>query len=337
MKWGIYKRAFTQKARLANKKEEYISQCLIYAKPLFEKNLPIIFNQTHLALLIGIDNEYFHRMSNSSLLFYRSFEIAKKNGGVRRIDEPLPDLKKVQKWILNEILYKIPVSKFSKAYIPKCSIKDNARFHKGQKVLLQIDLKDYFKSIKIGMVTRFYKSIGYNKAVAVMLAKLSCYRGALPQGAPTSPYLSNLITVELDDRLARYALAKHIRYTRYADDLSFSGDFNVEEVIRKVINCTAVLGLSVNTKKTKVSRMHKKQQVTGIVVNEKIQVCRTYREKIRQEVYFINKYGLSEHLARIKETRKNYLEHLIGKINFVKFVNPHDEKMEGYLKLLKDI
>ena len=167
---------------------------LEYAKVLFDHKLPIICDQKDLAIFIGFDEEYLHRMSNSPKHFYRTFYILKKNGKKRRIDEPSPDLKKVQRWILTNILYKLPASRYSKAYIPSKSLRDNARFHRGTKKVLTIDLKDYFNSVKIGRVICFFRTIGYNDPVAVMLSNLCCYRGCLPQGAPTSPYLSNLIT-----------------------------------------------------------------------------------------------------------------------------------------------
>ena len=100
MRWDIYERKFRKLAEEKSTSQEKIEKWLSYAKILSSKNLPIIFDQTHLALLLGIDNEYLHRMSNAPEFFYRTFYIQKRNGKKRRIDEPLPDLKKVQSWIL---------------------------------------------------------------------------------------------------------------------------------------------------------------------------------------------------------------------------------------------
>ncbi len=193
MRWDIFERKFRKKATQQGMKQESINKWIAYAHALRVQKLPIIFDQTHFALLLGVNNEYLHAMSNAPEHFYRSFYISKRNGGKRRIDEPLPDLKKIQSWILQEILYRIPASKFAKAYIPGVCIKDNARFHRNQKIVLTVDVKNFFPSIKSGYVLGAFLSAGYNVDVAVLLTRLCCLREALPQGAPTSAYLSNLV------------------------------------------------------------------------------------------------------------------------------------------------
>src|SRR5699024_7743707 len=114
----------------------YINKWLSYAKNLYNNKLPIIYDSYHFSNLIGLDYTYLMAASNSPKHFYRRFKIPKRSGGERVIHEPLPDLKEIQKWIVNEILSKIEVSEYSKAYRSNSSIKDNARFHIGQKTLL---------------------------------------------------------------------------------------------------------------------------------------------------------------------------------------------------------
>lgn len=330
MRWDIYERKFRKLAEESGISQVKIEEWLAYAKALSSKNLPIIYDQTHLALLLGIDNEYLHRMSNAPEFFYRTFYIQKRSGKKRRIDEPLPDLKKVQTWILNEILYKVPCSKFAKAYIPNISIKDNSRFHRNQKIVVAIDLKNFFPSIKSGYILGVFLSIGYNLPTAVILTRLCCLRESLPQGAPTSAYLSNLVMLQFDKNISKYCTAKKIRYTRYADDLSFSGDFDISALLYSVDKELKYLNLRRNTQKLKVMRRGDRQKITGIVVNEKQQLPREYRMKIRQEVHYIQKFGLDDHLAHIGTTRSNYLDHLMGKIEYALFINPKDEKMKAY-------
>lgn len=134
-------------------------------------------------------------------------------------------MKNIQKWILNEILYKIEPSEYSKAFRLGTSIKDNAKYHRKQPKLLTIDIRDYFGSITVKKVYLFFKKLGYSKQVSTMLANLCTLEGSLPQGSPTSPMLSNLITKKMDNRIAGLCKKEGIRYTRYADDLTFSGDF----------------------------------------------------------------------------------------------------------------
>lgn len=334
MHWNVFERKFKKLAEQQGISEKKISEWLRYANNLYSKNLPIIFDQTHLALLLGIDNEYLHRMSNAPEYFYKTFYIKKRNGKKRRIDEPLPDLKKVQLWILNGILYKVPCSKFAKAYIPHVSIKDNARFHRKQKIVMAVDLKNFFPSIKSGFILGAFLSLGYNLPTAVMLTRLCCLRESLPQGAPTSAYLSNLVMRQFDNNISKYCTAHHIRYTRYADDLTFSGDFDIAKMIYFIDKELKYLNLRRNPQKLKVMRNENRQQVTGVVVNEKQQLSREYRMKIRQEVYYIQRFGLDDHLSHIGETHSNYLEHLCGKIRYALFINPKDEKMKSYLEII---
>ena len=333
--WTSYSKRFKAEAKNLGFDSVYIQEALSYAKNLHDKGLPIIYDQEHLAKLIGIDSMYFHSMSNDPTGFYRTFYIKKRNGKKRRIDEPLPDLKSIQQWVLTKILYKLPANKFIKSYIPGSSIKDNARLHRGQKAVMTIDLRNYFASIKIERIIWFYRTLGYCDAVAVMLANLCCLNKSLPQGAPTSPYLSNLITSAMDEKLSSFAREKKIRYTRYADDIVFSGFIRPGRILNRVRYYAKLEGLRVNDSKTKIMTKNNRQQVTGIVVNEKLQTPRSYRNEIRKEIYYINKYGLDSHLNFIGETRCRYLSHLLGKINYVRFVNPKDANVGKYFDQLK--
>jgi RNA-directed DNA polymerase len=334
MDWDSYKKSFRIMANRAGKNELYISACLAYAQKLVNNNLPVIYDQNHLAKLIGINSEYLHAMSNSQKKFYRTFYINKKNGRLRRIDEPLPDLKAVQGWILREILYKIPVSKYAKGYIKGTSLKDNARFHKNQRTLINIDMENFFPNIKFGRIFHMFISLEYSRPVAVFLANLCCYRNSLPQGAPTSPYLSNIIASNLDRKISLYTNNLKLRYTRYADDISVSGEMNVQDVIYSVKSFIESEGFKFNKEKIRVSNTGARQIVTGIVVNEKLQAPRNYRDEVRKEMFFIEKYGLENHIEYIGEKRKRYLEHLIGKINYIRFVNPNDKNVDKYMDIL---
>jgi len=286
--------------------------------------------------LVGYALEYLYAVSNDTKKFYRAFNIIKKNGKKREIHEPLPSLKEIQLWILNEILEKIKVSPYAKAYVRGRSVKDNARFHKRQKKVLSMDLKDFFPSITFKRVLHVFRMIGYREDVAVMLAHLCCVNDSLPQGAPTSPALSNIITSVLDDKIVEYTKEREIRYTRYADDLTFSGDFEEGDLIKNVERIVRRQGFVVNHKKTRVRRRNQCQEVTGVVVNEKMQVSRNIRRKIRSEAYYIDKYGYQSHVQHTNQNRRNYLYYLIGIASYALFINPNDEKMKQYLSVFKD-
>ncbi|MGF3226964.1 retron St85 family RNA-directed DNA polymerase [Facklamia sp. P12932] len=337
--WIIYKENFKQEAFKNKKSKEYIYFNLNYAENLAKKDLPIIYNPDHLGKLIGIKSSYFFKVTNKTTLFYRKFSIKKRNGKKRIIHEPLPNLKIIQKWILKNILYKLEVSKFAKAYTPNVSIKDNVRFHRNQKYVLKLDIKNFFGSLSEKQVYKIFRNLGYFNDVSVLLTKLCTLNGHLPQGASTSAYLSNLILLDFDKTVSSFCKKRNIRYTRYADDLSFSGSFNHKALLNFINYQLKLLSLELNHSKTRLLKQQQSQIITGIVVNQKIQVSRNYRKKIRLEIYYINKFGLYEHLKHIgaKVEAKAYLRSLYGKICYCLFINPNDLKMEFYKDFIENI
>lgn len=334
-KWEKYSTKLEKRAKSQKFDAETIKEILDYAHKLHEKNLPIIFDQHHLSLLVGYHITYLIRASYNPEKFYRKFNIPKKSGGLRSISEPLPSLKEIQKWILDEILYKCDVSEYTKAYRPGKSIKNNAQFHRNQKIVLKLDIKDYFPSIKYPKIYAFFKRLGYSKAVTTMLANLCCLHKCLPQGAPTSPALSNLVTVHLDNRISGFTKKLKIRYTRYADDLTFSGDFNPGIIINFVEKVLNEEGFLLNKEKINTMYQNKRQQVTGIVVNKYMQTPRELRKKLRQDIYYIEKFGLKSHMEKIKEERTYYINHLLGIANHIYFINPTDKEAKKYIDILK--
>lgn len=337
MEFSTYKNRFIFEAVKAGYTENNIMQCLDYAKKLVENKVPIIYNTSHLSSLVGYKKEYLKKAAIQTPYFYRNFEIAKRNGKKRGISEPLPSLKEIQLWILNSILYKIPVSKFAKAYQPKVSLMDNLKFHKKQPKLVTMDIENFFDSIKEEAVETIFMDMGYSKLIANLLAKLCTYNGSLPQGAPTSPCLSNLFFISADAQIATYCLLHKIRYTRYADDLSFSGDFDEQKLIEKITGIVQQKKLKINLAKTKIMTQNKRQVVTGIVVNKKPQVDFNKRNELRQTLYYIQKFGFEEHCMFKNIRKKQYLEHLIGRVNFVLQINPKDTEFTKYKSLLNEI
>jgi len=335
--WEKYQKEFTAGAERNGFDTDQINKCLNYAAYLFKQNLPIIYNQQHLALLVGYKLSYLIKASNSPHWFYRTFTIKKKSGGSREIAEPLPSLKEIQRWILKEILEKCECSKYAKAYVSGVSIKENARFHLRQEKVLTIDIKDFFGSIKFRKVFSLFRKFGYSKPVATMFANLCCLDGSLPQGAPTSPALSNLIAMNIDKRIAGFSKKYGFRFTRYSDDLTFSGAIKSGSMINFVKSVLASEKLSINETKTRLMHVHQRQEVTGIVTNKNLQVSKMLRKKFRQEMYYIQKFGLDSHLQRIRNTRANYLKHLLGIANFIVFVNPQDTAVLKNVGVLKKL
>ncbi len=335
MKWIEYKSRYIEVGQQIGYPQEVIDDLLFYAEKLFIKNLPVIYDQLHFSKLVGYQYELVLRISNSQKDFYREFTIPKKNGGERPIFEPLPTLKEIQKWILDNILNNVKVSPTAKAYIQNTSIKDNGKFHRKQNKLLNLDIENFFGTITEHQVYNAFKKLGYSKPVSNLMSKICCLSGSLPQGAPTSPMLSNMIFYHMDMRIFGYCKKNKIRYSRYADDMTFSGDsFSniIITFIKKVLNEN---GFNLNDRKTKIRFTHQRQEVTGIVVNEKMQAKREYRRLIRQQIYYIKRFGIRDQ-SKINgyENPKKYLYHLLGKSNFVLFVNPKDKDMIENIKYL---
>jgi RNA-directed DNA polymerase len=177
--------------------------------------------------------------------------------------------------------------------------------------------------------------LGYSVPVATMLSNLCCLSESLPQGAPTSPALSNLLMQQTDKRISGFIKKKKIRYTRYADDLTFSGDFEPGMIIKFVKSVMNDINLRLNEKKIRVRRPGQRQEVTGVIVNEKMQAPKELRRKLRQAVYYIEKYGLASHLDKTENLRANHVYHWLGIANFILFLNPKDEDALRCRELLR--
>lgn len=336
MTFDEYRIKFSTKAYQYGYSEVYVSKCLNYAARLFDKNLPVIYDFEHFCRLVGYSSSYIKRAVNSPRSFYYDYNVPKKNGnGVRLISQPFPSLKEIQYWILNNILYKLEVSPYAKAYVPHRKFKDNLRFHKNKKFVITYDVANFFPSIKKEKIEAYFIELGYTELLSNLFSKLVTHRGYLPQGAPTSPYLSNLYMKQFDNKIVAYCKCRKIFYTRYADDLTFSSneDVDINDLFNTIKIELSILNLELNQDKTHIMNSSSRQIVTGVVVNKRLQVPKEFRSEIRKECYYINKFGLSEHLARIKQTNeKYYIKGLLGRINYVLQIDPTNKEFKSYKK-----
>ena len=281
-----------------------------------------------------------YSISNNIEKNYKIYKIKKKNGKYRTIHEPLALLKHIQRSILNNILNNKSISKYAKAYHKGVSIKDNALPHVKKKIILKLDIKDFFENISFIDVYNCCFPIEYfPKAVGMLLTVLCTYDNHLIQGAPTSAYISNLVMKEFDEELGSWCDENDIAYTRYSDDMTFSGNFYPGDIIAKVRKMLYKLGLELNNNKIHVVHQSANQNVTGITVNEKPQVNAKYRKQIRQEIYYIHKFGIKSHLSKchINVDKTKYVNMLYSKILFVLQVNENDLEFKKYKKLILEI
>ncbi|MDF3821725.1 retron St85 family RNA-directed DNA polymerase [Leptospira sp. 96542] len=284
---------------------------------------PVIFEIEHFAYLNGISRNDLNEILYSPNSFYRIFTIPKRSGGERIIKSPYPLLHSIQKWILENILSSVELHNNAFAYRTGKSIIDNAKIHLNCNEMLTLDLVDFFGSIKQSRIASIFKVFGYSKILSYQLSSLCCLDNGLPQGACTSPMLSNIVAKRLDYRLSGLAKKFNLKYTRYADDLTFSGSslpVNLISICRTIISNE---GFRINEKKIKLKRCNTKKVVTGLNVHGKeLTVQRNYKRDLRMQIHTIRKYGLLNFLKHKNHLDPLYLDSLIGKINFLLNVEP---------------
>lgn len=336
---------------------------------------------------------------------YTRHSISKGNGEERVLRSPSRPLKYVQRRILSLLSDAVAASQLDEtgetgetgetcgadgsleaarvpllapcamAYRPGRGVLDCALPHTGARVLLHLDLKDFFGHLRLPAVfsaidralrvssavgrhylnaydrTSYEASDCYNSVLSFYFAQLCTLNGSLPQGAPTSPLLSNLVFAPSDWEIMALCRDRELAYTRYSDDLFFSGaEIDARSLIKSVGDLLGEKGFVLNREKTAVSGPGFRHRVTGVVVNEKPQASREYRRKIRQEIYCISKFGLEEHLSRLKSTPPvsssaqiarpdpaSYRNQLSGRVAFVLQINPQDREFREYADFLRQL
>lgn len=235
---------------------------------------------------------------------YSTFRVPKRTGGSRTIYAPAAPLKAMQRQILHRLLRGLKSHPCATGFERGHSIVTNALPHVGQEVVIKMDIRDFFSSTSARRVEAFFRTIGWNADAADMLSRLCTYQGSLPQGAPTSPRLSNLVNRRMDARLGALAESLDLRYSRYADDITLSGSERhtwggqrtnlrtlapgntatrrINDLIYLVKLIVAEEGYKLHTaKKLRIARRHDRQIVTGLVVNQKVGLPRTTRRWLR--------------------------------------------------------
>lgn len=280
-----------------------------------------------------------YAISNKVESNYNVYKIKKSNGTYRTIYAPKPLLKNIQRKILKNILNNKEISPYAKAYHKGIKLKDNAYPHMNKKTILKLDIVDFFENINFyDIYNSCFNQPYFPESIGHLLTYLCTYESRLPQGAPTSSYISNLVMKEFDSEIGEYCKLRDISYTRYSDDMTFSGDFNPRELITKVRKMLYKLNLKINNKKIHIINNSQQQNVTGLVVNKKIQTTSNYRNKIRQEIYYIKKFGLSNHLNRINQQNESkYLDSLYGKILYALSIDSTNKEFIKYKELVKNL
>lgn len=282
--------------------------------------------------------------SNSPEQHYKTIVIRSKTGKKRVLHQADVVLDGYQVWLKKNILDRIVLPGCAMAYRKGCSIRDNAEVHLGQNEVVKMDIKCFFNSITAGMVHRTIERLtGYSKEVLTLLTAVCCYEGKLPQGAATSPVLSNLVMLDFDQWAMDFAAEMRLKYTRYSDDLTFSGEkIDVGVLIRETSIRLAKMSFTLNRKKTRLLGKGACHNVTGILCNETLNVPKDYRRKLRQEMHYLVKHG-SSHIVRMQcqrpflEGEEGYIRSLMGRVGYVLSVAPENVEFNEYYEFLNEL
>lgn len=345
----------------------YLQELEERTRRLLAAKVPVIYSLMHLAVLTNSPWSELHRTVAREVDPYSTFEIRKRSGGNRRICMPAPYLRRVQRWIHSHILLSPGalglIHASSTAYGPDCSALANASLHAGAAWMVKLDIKDFFESISERQVFGVYRALQYPPLIAFELTRLSTRTvrtpwqqhpssrerrwrwrqgeaagdmpyahtgevGHLPQGAPTSPLLANLVVREMDKRILALAESAGATYTRYADDIVLSltdcTRARAEGLLREVAAVITHRGFRVNRKKTHVHGPGARKVVTGLVVNAPSpRLPKAVKDEIDLAIYHIQKHGLSGHMERRRSKNPlGYLSHLKGLLIYARNVEP---------------
>ncbi len=316
-----------------------------HPEKLTASGLPILAAPSDIATALGLTIGRLRWLAFHSeaarVTHYVRFTVPKRSGGTRELAAPHASIAAAQTWILRELLDRLPVHAAAHGFARGRSTVTNAAPHAGRAVVVNADLKDFFPSITFPRVRGALRGLGYSPAAATVLALLATEAPrrvatvggetlhvatgprSLPQGACTSPALSNLIARRLDARLAGMARKLGFTYTRYADDLTFSGDAaadaNVGRLLAWVRRVVEDEGFAMNDAKTRIQRRNTAQSVTGIVVNERPGVSRDVVRRVRSILHHAKREGLA---AQNREGREHFDAWVRGMVAYIHMVNP---------------
>ena len=258
-----------------------------------------------IAQALGCEVSFLQTVLDRPSGFYRLIRLYKRRRPEPRIVyEVDSDLSNLHKNILTSITAEVKFPECVQGFVPKRSIVTNASLHLGRKYVLNLDIKDFFDSINVGRITQVFATLGCNHTVAIIFAQLCTLNECLVQGANTSPILANLVCSDLDEQLITLGDEYGSSYSRYADDITFSGD--IPPPTKKIYKCIKSYGFRLNPDKQKWQLRGRQQYVTGLTVFDKVmpRIPKKIKKQLRQALYYIDKYGLESHIEKVNDQQE---------------------------------
>lgn len=300
---------------------------LALAKLLLDKGLPPLSTPDVLPYLFGVSHQLIGYMEKFPDNFYRTFRVKKNSGGYREIVAPRRVLKTIQRWIYVHICLKAAPNDCVMGFIKGKNIFDNGRVHAKNRNLMVIDISDFFPSVKFAQVEDVFRHFKFPERVAHQLTALCCLHECLPQGAPTSPALANLVFRPVDLELSKLSKEWGCSYTRYADDLAFSGSKVFSEKDKsRVAQVLNQFGFSINERKSRIIGQGGRQMVAGLVINHCALPPRATRRRWR---------AMFHRASRYRREFADRVQNLSGIVSFVNQFEP--ETALKYRKVLEKV
>lgn len=291
-------------------------------------------------------------------LKYKSFEIPKKRGGLRKIDSPQKGLRVIQQRLAELLDENLDFKTCVQGFIKKRGILQNATLHKKSTWVLNVDIKDFFGSINFGRVRAVFiaKPFEIHPDVATVIAQICCFNNYLPQGAATSPIVSNIVASTLDNRIIKHVRSHHLTYSRYADDITISSKRLFPREIAHISDGRTIVGedlasifsrarFEINENKSRLQSKYDRQEVTGLITNKKVNIPAEYKHKVRTAIhhwiqdpkeaerkYYIDILGLKPEEVELTDDGSKLKHNIYGRLSFIAMVKGKDDPT--YIKLI---
>ncbi|MDF3150568.1 reverse transcriptase family protein [Mesorhizobium sp. XAP10] len=284
----------------------------------------------------GLEAKFIASVALDNRRYYSPRSIPKRRGGERSLFVPRPFLAGLQRWILDEILSKLSLHPSAFGFVKGRNTVGNAKLHAASKCILKIDIRDFFGSIKYAAVDDIFLGVGYSPKISYYLSRVCTLDDVLPQGAPTSPAISNIVMLQADVRIAEFCNQNGLLFSRYADDICLSGDLIPESAFPFLSDCLSNFGLEIAEEKTVLAFEGQKKIITGISISGgELRLPKESRRNLRQAIHYINRYGIESHKNNAGISDPIYKYRLLGQIEYWLSIEPHNETARLGKEILK--